>query len=113
MENNVKIAEFMGAVVKYGCSYELYGILPFIDDGEWEVHFFEPEDMLFDSSWDWLMPVVQKIFTLKFSEVNGLRQYTERFNTIFDEIDCHLASDIEHIHQRVVEFIDWYETTKK
>jgi hypothetical protein len=66
-DNNKLIAEFMGAnpfresVNEDVLSYEMYGVLECIEDGISEKHFFLPEEMQFHTSWDWLMPVIEKI----------------------------------------------------
>ena len=79
MEENKLIAEFM--------DYEnVYEMFPF--DGELQYH----------ASWDWLMPVVQKIGD-------------EYLNTPFDETYSHLTEQYENIwtiedtYKAVVEFI--------
>lgn len=41
--------------------YEMYGVLDCIEDGENEKHYFIDDEMRFHESWDWLMPVVEKI----------------------------------------------------
>jgi len=51
----------------------------------------------YDSSWDWLMPVVVKIFELKPN------------NDFF----CHLnfpVKDIKDVYKPVVQFIEWYNS---
>lgn len=64
---NKTMAEFMGAkpfresVSEDIYSYEMYGVIESIDDGVDEKHFFLPSEMKFHISWDWLVPVVQKI----------------------------------------------------
>ncbi len=65
MKNDNKlIAEFMGAkplVLGGSTEYEMYGVLDCIEDGENEKHYFIDDEMRFHESWDWLMPVVEKI----------------------------------------------------
>jgi hypothetical protein len=76
MEDNKLIAEFMGYEVKHGKCYS-----PKYNDGT-----IAP--MQFDGSWDWLMPVVQKI---------------ERQNEL---IGAHiLSTDIDKTYHGVVKFI--------
>ena len=66
MENNKLIAEFMGAnpfresETEY--SYEMWGLLECLEEGDHEKHFYLPNEMRFNESWDWLMPVVQKCY---------------------------------------------------
>ena len=64
MEDNKLIAEFMGAkpiVLGISTEYEMYGIIECINDGVDEKHFFIDDEMEFHTSWDWLMPVVERI----------------------------------------------------
>lgn len=70
--NNKLIAEFMGVKplqspyhwVHADVEYEMYGVLDFIVDGVDEKHFFRADELEFHKSWDWLMPVVEKIYQL-------------------------------------------------
>ena len=53
---------------------------------------FHPDDMQFNSSWDWLMPVVQKIE----QDCEGVPQ---------EMLNISLYSDINDVYNAVVEFI--------
>ena len=85
-DNNQLIAEFMGYEVKHNKCYS-----PKYNDGT-----IAP--MQFHKSWDWLMPVVQKIGD-------------EYLNTPFDETYSHLTEQYENIwtledtYNAVVEFV--------
>ena len=64
--NNKLIAEFMGAVgtPKYNpTEWDVYitGGLDVDSDNENAQHFYTPDEMKYHTSWDWLMPVVEKI----------------------------------------------------
>ena len=64
MKNNKLIAEFMGVkptILGDEITYEMYGAIDCIEDGVDEQHFFLEEQLLFHTSWDWLIPVVEKI----------------------------------------------------
>jgi len=66
MNNNKLIAEFMGAVgtPKYNpTEWDVYitGCLDVDSDDENAQHFYTPDEMKYHTSWDWLMPVVEKI----------------------------------------------------
>ena len=66
MKDNKLIAEFMGAVgtPKYNpTEWDVYitGCLDVDSDDENAQHFYTPDDMKYHTSWDWLMPVVEKI----------------------------------------------------
>ena len=100
MENNKLIAEFMG--LKNHLKNK--GITKILIDGhehiqDWECYDTErdmiitPIEMKFDTSWDWLMPVVHKI------KENDLD---------FDVLEIGLP--IEDVYQAVVEFIKQTKT---
>ena len=102
-ENNRLIAEFMGATpIMLGASkeYEMYGIIECIEDGEDEKHFFIDDEMLFNTSWDWLMPVVERIEQV----FQGVA---------YAEVHLSLYSTIDEVYQAVVEFIKEYNSTPK
>ena len=83
MENNKLIAEFMGYEVKHGKCYS-----PKYNDGT-----IAP--MQFDRSWDWLMPVVEKIMWDNDIEDN---QCTNIAEALCD-------AKIDRVYDAVVEFI--------
>ena len=94
-ENNKLIAEFMGGYTpyeKFGNNKEYY----------YRGKYVNLDDMEFNSSWDWLMPVVEKMNTTE----------------LWDEYDIsHLATylvsvDINATYKAVVEFINQYNKTK-
>jgi hypothetical protein len=70
------------------------------------------ELLKYHTSWDWLMPVIHKIFTVPFDSVDGLREFTDKPNTIFDALSFGLHSEIEEVHKAVVEFIKWYNSNE-
>ena len=87
MDNNKLIAEFMGYEVKHGKCYS-----PKYNDGT-----IAP--MQFHTSWDWLMPVVQKIDNM-FGDDN---QVDDAINRVHNAV---LSFDIDNTYQAVVEFIN-------
>ena len=97
-ENNKLIAEFMGCTHPFNnvTDATLYNV----SHGT-----FELSDLRYDVSWDWLMPVVQKIGD-------------EYYNTPFDETYSHLTEQYENIwtledtYNAVVEFIKDQNTIK-
>ena len=60
------------------------------------------ENLQYHTSWDWLMPVVEKIKDM---------QYTKEYEHRIDEIDNVLTCDlrIENLYAAVVEFIKKYK----
>ena len=100
MENNKLIAEFMGAVgtPKYNpTEWDVYitGCLDVDSDDENAQHFYTPAEMKYHTSWDWLIPVVNKIEM----ECEGVP---------IQLLDCNLYSEIGEVYQAVVEFIKTY-----
>ncbi len=81
MKDNKLIAEFMGYEVKHGKCYS-----PKYNDGT-----IAP--MQFDRSWDWLMPVVKKIY--------GIDSEADFFGSI----------NREGTYKEVVQFINEYNKT--
>ena len=79
-ESNILIAEFMGAdgAPKYNPeSWDIYitGHLDVDSDHEEAQHFYTPSEMKYHTSWDWLMPVVQKCFDLTDGRYDGDMEY--------------------------------------
>jgi len=101
MEGNRLIAEFM--------EYELEDVSNLSNEytkgGEVWVATMSKEDdthlgrhLLFQTSWDWLIPVVQKI-----------EQYCEGVPQ--EMLNISLYSDINEVHKAVVEFINEHNKT--
>ena len=101
MEDNKLIAEFMGAkpiVLGISTEYEMYGIVECINDGVDEKHFFIDDEMEFHTSWDWLMPVVDKC-----------REESNEEDSHWEAICYSLEGcDIDVTYNSVVEFIKQY-----
>jgi hypothetical protein len=101
MKDNKLIAEFMGVkplVLGGSIEYEMYGVLDCIEDFPYEKHFFLDDEMRFHDSWDWLMPVLDKIKEIRCL----LDDHDESFSWV-----CK-SSDIEAEYNAVVEFIKSY-----
>ena len=104
MQDNKLIAEFMGVnptILGDEITYEMYGIIDCIEDGVDEQHFFLEEQLIFHTSWDWLMPVVAKILDNAFYDV-GLTSM-EDFYSIKENIPY-----MDETYKSVVEFIKTY-----
>ena len=118
-ESNKLIAEFMGATgvpLYQPTEYEMYGIIESIPDGEDEQHFFLPKEMLFHTSWDWLMPVVEKIFSLGYDYTIKPRHMIikERMGEVVSEyignddiysVAIQGESQVDVVYQAVIQFI--------
>jgi hypothetical protein len=139
-ENNILIAEFMefykdvlnGKGEKVGRSVFLPDYIEHYQEDELSEdmyyksgRFLEDKDLKFNSSWGWLMPVVEKIESstidkkqIKTSSESG---YAYGHNHIFRIRLCgeyasktvatsNSDSKIESVYNAVVEFIEWYNT---
>jgi hypothetical protein len=93
-QGNKLIAKFMG--LKIGDAWQVWnGHADYSKDADFEYH----------SSWDWLMPVVEKIFKETNDDVmsfNGL--------VLFEYGIC---ASIEDVWKGVIQFIQWYNQQKQ
>jgi hypothetical protein len=106
-EGDIIIAEFDGFKF-YNDDPQVYPNGYFYSDEKLEDDFYEIEDFEYHSSWDLLMPVVKKIKSihtnpclLKEAQLNG------KINFALIEIN------INKTWLAVIEFIQWYNQTKK
>jgi hypothetical protein len=102
-ENNRMIAEFMGASkqdIEDTSEFEMYGVIPSIEDGEFEQHFFLPLEMKFHASWDWLIPVLQKIDDLEI-------EVDENSNLIGDITHGLVSLDIQMTYEAAAKLIEF------
>lgn len=98
-ENNKLIAEFMELEATPKYNPKEYYIKEY-NSGEW----YLPEEMQYHNSWDWLMPVIQKV-----NEVSGYNDYnTDRLHIqrVLDDCISENAVGIDEVHKAVVEFIN-------
>lgn len=105
MSNNEKIANWMGLSKMPDGTW-----LDFIGNGE-EGQLYS--ELLFDTSWDWLHPVIEKINNFDLSEFNNnvskmttMRLFKERVRALS------ITAPIKIVYDLVVEICDWYETQK-
>jgi hypothetical protein len=98
--DNELIAEFMGSPVNY--EYDR----PYPSKKRVKVI------LKYDTSWDWLMPVVEKISELpNVYSVEIHIDATVRISS--DSLFENLGGDIESCYKTVVEFIKWYNSQPK
>lgn len=119
--DNELIAEFMGGV--FGRPHE--------DDAEgWR---FKPQPtsyyrdnavhvkLNYDSDWNWLMPVVEKIEKLYRDAFPSNEEFVRRIlakenpldGPYMDVVGLPLSTPISEVHKAVVNFIKWYNQPKK
>lgn len=135
IENNKLIAEFIGRKGKVNKYLYTFKEIP-----EPRNIWFTPQTAKFHSSWDWLMPVVEKIESLEIqpflskinisdvSEIEGNFWFNRFLNTVetyanvnywhpeyqIDELnDITGISPIDAMYKAVVQFITWYNENKK
>ena len=107
LEGNKLIAEFMGIKIiqsRYGCNHPLV-TCPYPDYSNLKYH----------SSWDWLIPVVSKISKM-YEDLYKQAFITKTpipydIETTYADVICrHVTIEKEHLFERVVEFIKWYNS---
>ncbi len=109
IEGNKLIAEFME--VKIGVDTYMYR--PGVTD------LLREDHLSYHSSWDWLMPVVEKIagnFDVTISSVGLWVTYIDRIDTKWE--DKHIGDmgghkPIVNTWKAVVQFIEWYNKQPK
>lgn len=115
---NKLIAEFM----EYPYRYSDTGIISGTE--RWEVgigHWWcTVDELLFDSSWDWLMPVVEKIEYMLHDDIVITIEYKTcvipvvagTFATGGFDISVVGSTKLDACYKAVVEFIKWYNKQK-
>jgi len=97
LENNKLIADFMG--IRYEENRSSH---------ESSDYYFEDCELAYHTSWDWLMPVIDKI--------TSLDEYVEFKNdtsSMVDEGGVYINTRfIENTYNETVEFIKWYNKNK-
>jgi hypothetical protein len=136
INKNRLIAEFMGNSAE-GWNYWYFRLtknweievpeslrawLPFMSHkGYFSTTIFKPFEAKFHTSWDWLMPVVEKIEDLQDGEGgDAIRSHlydfeVRRISCMVHGADIEVSdasSKIEAVYQAVVEFIIWYNQNK-
>lgn len=128
-KNNIMIAEFMGAEIK--SPKTKFSMVQYPTDvttttkgqhKETYKQLVHSKNLEYDTSWNWLMPVVEKIYSYIFTD-NGDRSYVRTFGMINDENNQFMfrfnrgqlhQSDslITAAYSAVCEFIEWYNLNK-
>lgn len=98
-EDNVLIAKFMG------------GVLSSVPNGTYSVNRLS--ELKYHSSWDWLMPVVEKIEGLRDSKGNAYRFSIDMCNAQIEGANIEIlggAFKLDTTYQAVVKFINQLKT---
>ena|SRR6185436_10170478 len=108
---NELIAEFVGfEIIQAEKSFPLY-LNPHTNS------WVTKNDLRFNSSWDWLMPVIERIDSLMPpikmpQDLNALKEGNHGSEKFMDVIAVPLNTPITEVYKSVVEFIKWYNTQK-
>lgn len=88
-ENNKLLAEFMGRVIP-----------------EEQLEFYDenPTTHYYHSDWNWLMEVVDKVYS---SDIY-YDKYIDYNGSMFSSGQIELSANIDHVYKQIVEFIKWY-----
>ena len=111
VNTNKKIAEFMDCVVydKHPNGSATYNLIGELANANNDYTCYE-KYLKFHESWDWIVPVIQKITNLVYLE---FQSPTNRSFEIVEEIEEKLLRfDINGIYKLVIEFIDLYNNCK-
>lgn len=112
IKSNQLIAEFMGAKFKKEDAFR-NGNMKYYVDFDYKHHpnqlikgagrKFEIKDLLYHESWDWLMPVVEKI-----------AEYRMAYPTQADWVcDCKIVVYQRILWREVVKFVEWHNDNVK
>jgi hypothetical protein len=119
-ENNRMIVEFMGHEEEQTESGEFVYAIEFQNPeklNDIQVEFFCAHEFKYHISWDWLMPVVEKIESLEYSVEKNLQRIDGDFQCLITKGNDILFQEfavksIEAMHYVVVEFINFYNEQK-
>lgn len=112
-ENNKLIAEFLNMIPASNETYPQ--LFRFEDNDEW----FTSEELKFNSDWNWLMEVVERIEETEIdNNILMLESIGNMAKFIFDDgcrflSDCIGETKIEAVYNAVVSFIKWYNLQEK
>jgi len=72
----------------------------------------------YEKSWDWLMPIIEKIEGLGFEVLIGriscnINKILDRENPIASFVCGDISRKIEIVYDTVIEFINWYNKNKQ
>jgi len=123
-KNNKLIAKFMG------WERDDFSLDGYIIPKNWNSHHdlcqdfdsLSPKDMMFHNSWDWLMPVVEKIqhldnefeVNVNFKiELTGAVELYINHKRVFGMTAFEVGTLIDAVYEAIIEFIKWYNKNKK
>lgn len=126
-KGNILIAEFDGYKVEL--SPQGKHLIRY-KNGKWAGQWNQNGEGKYNTSWDWLMPIVNKIRNLKIpnhyiethlynqsfainvnNSQNGRQLFTFTSNYFYKDFS-YLGIDIENVFKVVVKFIEWYNNDR-
>lgn len=109
--DNEIIAEFMGMVR----TLSGHGDRIFWKYGKMNYEVYDVRQLnKYQTSWDWLMPVVEKIYDLRLGKYNSKGNLLrEPIGYAIEDFSLTSQSRKDNTHKAVVEFIKWYNENKK
>lgn len=114
IQNNKLIAEFMGMK----CTNKKYGIFrdetnPVNCKTYYSTKIGGAEYLQYNSSWDWLMPVVEKIENMGYNLIIDAKN-SYFYNGLIKDAKCSVAdTKIESVYKTIIKFIQFYNTQNK
>ena len=100
--DNELIAEFMGWERYSRNSFKCPNLYPFNSSLSMGWTTFEENQLQFNTSWDWLMPVVEKIAEYRLA-------YPKETGWV---CDCKIVVLHKYLYREVVNFIKWYNSNR-
>ena len=118
--SNLVIAEFMGGVLHKNWASKIYpdlmdtiifptGSIPTLFSSA----LWSPSQLLYHESWDWLMPVVEKIENQRARIIIDKESCVIMFDIVFPygfETFQNEGSKIEQVYKAIFEYIKWFNT---
>lgn len=112
-ENNKKIAEFLGFKLQNNPNERFYKNYFTQANGVWVNRI---EILHFDSDWNWLMKVVEKIESLGYwIEIHGgtiNRCLIGSINSSYESFEVTKNTKIEAVYNACIDFIKWWNENK-
>ncbi len=108
MENNKLIAEFMELPTEVSNSGNLNYYFKEFNSGTW----YEEQELSYNISWDWLMPVVDKIESFRDSNGNAYRFTIDMCNAQIEGTTIEILGDaykLDATYKAIVQFIKNYK----